>query len=130
MQLSLHRDAKGAKQKEGGRGFLCGLWIRIGVQNGHLVGGDSLDVRLLLAGGAARRGSTGGWRGGGGGGGGAGSAAAAAGVVVVVVGGVRGACAAGGRRGVVLLFGLLAGELGDAEDELQAAQFDVAAVVE
>lgn len=87
------------------------------MQCGHLVGGDSLSVGLVLAGGAAGCGSVGRRCGGGGGGGGAGSAAANGG-------------ATGGRRGGLLLFGLLTGELGDAEDELEAAQLDVAAVVE
>lgn len=87
------------------------------MQYGHLVGGwDSLSVRLVLAGGAARCGSVGQWWCGGGGGGGAG-------------GGV-GSDAGGGGGGALLLFGLLTGELGDAEDELEAAQLDVAAVVE
>lgn len=87
---------------------------------GHLVGGDSLCFGLILAGGAADCGSAG-WCGdGGGGGGGAGSGAGHTG---------SGAGAAGGY-GRLLFFGLLVSELGDAEDELQAAQLDVAAVVE
>lgn len=90
------------------------------MRNGHLVGGGRLRVRLVLAGGAARCGSAGWrWRGGergGGAGGGAGGAAA------------DGAAQRGGGR--LLFFGLLTGELGDAEDKLEAAQFDVAAVVE
>lgn len=86
------------------------------MQCGHLVRGDSLSVGLVLAGGAAGCGSVGRRCGGGVGGGGAGSAAAAG--------------ATSGRRGGLLLFGLLSGELGDAEDELEAAQLDVAAVVE
>lgn len=117
VQLSLHCDSKRCKTKRG-RGFPCGLRDRVGVRNGHLVGGRRLGVRLVLAGGAARRGSTGWrWRGGDGGGGAGGGADHAAAV---------GAAQSG--RG--LFFGLLAGELGDAEDELEAAQFDVAAVVE
>lgn len=87
------------------------------MRNGHLVRGRRLSVRLVLAGGAARRGSTG-WRrrGGDGAGGGADHAAAVG--------------AAQSGRGRLLFFGLLTGKLGDAEDELEAAQFDVAAVVE
>lgn len=105
------------KRREEGRGrdFLCGLRDRVGVQDGHLVGGRSLSVGLVLAGRAAHCGS-----GGGGGGGSAGGDAAAAG------GGVG---AARGGRDTPLFFGLLAGELGNAEDKLEASQFDVAAVV-
>lgn len=85
------------------------------MQCGHLVGGwDSLSVRLVLAGGAAGCGSVGQWWCGGGGG----------------VGSDAGGGGGGGGRGALLLFGLLTGELCDAEDELEAAQFDVAAVVE
>lgn len=95
------------------------------MQNGHLVGGNSLSVCLILAGGAAHCGSIGWWWcGGGGGGGGAGSGAGC----TAAAGG--GASTTGGRRGGLLLFGLLTGELGDAEDKLEASQFDVAAVVE
>lgn len=121
MQLSLHCDSEGAKQKEGGRDFLCGLWNRVGVQYGHLVGRNSLSVGLILAGGAAHCGSTGGWRcGGGGGGAGHAAAADAAGI----------ASATCSRHGSRLFFGLLTGELGNAEDKLEASQFDVAAMVE
>lgn len=73
-----------------------------------MVGGGSISVSLVLTGGAAHCGSVG-WRGGGGHGVGT---------------------TAGGGRDTLLLFGLLTGKLGDAEDELEAAQFDVAAVVE
>ncbi len=96
------------------------------MQYGHLVGRDILSVGLILAGGAAHCGSVGWWwwlgegGGGGGAGSGAGRTAAAAG----------GASATGSRCGDLLLFGLLTGELGDAEDKLDAAQFDVAAMVE
>lgn len=123
VQLSLHCDLEGAKQKEGGRDFMCGLWNRVGVQYGHLVGRNSLSVSLILAGRAAHCGSTGWWwwcGGGGGAGIGAGRTAAAAG----------GASATGGRCGSLLFFGLLTGKFSDAEDKLEAAQFDVAAVVE
>lgn len=121
MQLSLHCDLEGAKQKEGGRDLMWGLWNRVGVY-GHLVGRNSLSVSLILAGWAAHCGSTGWWWCGGGGGAGigAGRTAAAAG----------GASATGGRRGSLLFFGLLTGKFGDAEDKLEAAQFDVAAMVE
>lgn len=102
------------------------------MQYGHLVGRNSLSVSLILAGRAAHCGSIGWWWrwgwwwcGYGGGWGGAGSgadhiAAAAAGD----------ASATGGRRGCLLFFGLLTGKLCDAEDKLEAAQFDVAAMVE
>lgn len=90
------------------------------MRNGHLVGGWRLGVCLVLAGGAARRGSAGWRRRGGDGGGGASGGADH----VTAVG------AAQSGRGRRLFFGLLAGELGDAEDELEAAQFDVAAVVQ
>lgn len=125
MQLSLHCDSEGAKQKEGGRDFLCGLQNRVGVQYGHLVGRNSFSVGLILAGGAAHCGSTG-WRwtwGGGGGGAGSGGGRAAA----AAAGGASATCT---RRGGLLFFGLLTGELGNAEDKLEASQFDVAAVVE
>lgn len=104
---------------------MCGLWNRVGVQYGHLVGRNSLSVSLILAGGAAHCGSTGGWccgGGGGGAGGGAGHAAAAD-----AAGGASATCS---RRGGRLFFGLLTGELGNAEDKLEASQFDVAAMVE
>lgn len=124
MQLSLHCDLEGAKQKEGGRDFLCGLWNRVRVQYGHLVGRNSLSVSLILAGGAAHCGSTGGWCcGGGGAGGGAGHAAATAAAGA-------GASATCSRRGCLLFFGLLTGKLSNAEDKLEASQFDVAAMVE
>lgn len=84
------------------------------MQYGHLVGRDSLSISLVLAGRAAHCGSVGWWWREGGGGVGAGS----------------GAGATGSRRGDLLLFGLLTGKLSDAEDKLEAAQFDVAAVVE
>lgn len=113
MQLSLQCDSKGAKQTEGrGRGFLCQLWNRVGVQNGHLVEGRSLSVCHVPAGQAVHCGSTGWWCGGGGAGSGA------------------GASAAHSRHGRLLLFGLFTGELRNAEDKLEASQFDVAAVVE
>lgn len=91
------------------------------MQNGHLVGGWRLSVSLVLVGGAARCGSTG-WRccGGDDGGGGAGSGASRA--------ATDGAAQSGCSH--LLFFGLLTGELGNAEDKLEAAQFDVAAVVE
>lgn len=100
-------------KKEGGRDFLCRLWNRVGVQCGHLVGRGSLSVGLILAGRAAHCGSVG-WGGCEGCGGGYGTAAAGE----------------AGYRGGLLLFGLLAGELCDAEEELEAAQLDVAAVVQ
>lgn len=91
------------------------------MQNGHLVGGWRLSVSLVLVGGAARCGSTGWWcYGGGDGGGGAGSGASRA----AADGAAQSGC------GHLLFFGLLTGELGNAEDKLEAAQFDVAAVVE
>lgn len=127
MQLSLHCDLEGAKQKEGGWGFLCELRNRVGAQYGHLVGRDSLSVGLILAGRATHGGSVRWWCGGDGGGGGAGHTAAAAASAAVAGGG---ACATGSRSGSLLFFGLLTGELCDAEDKLEAAQFDVAAVVE
>lgn len=116
VQLSLHCDSEGAKQTEGGRDFLCGLRNSVGVQYGHLVGRNSFSVGLVLAGGAAHCGSTGWWRWGGSGGAGSDAGRAAG-----------GACT---RRGGLLFFGLLAGELCNAEDKLEASQFDVAAVVE
>lgn len=123
MQLSLHCDSEGAKQKEGGQDFLCGLWNRVGVQYGHLVGRDSLSVGLIVARGAAHCGSTVLWwwwccGGRGGAGSGAGR-----------VGAAGGASAAGGRHGSLLFFGLLTGKLCDAKDKLEAAEFDVAAMV-
>lgn len=98
------------------------------MQYGHLVGRNSLSVCLILAGGAAHCGSTGWWCGGGGGDGGGGVGRVAAAAAAAAGGG--GACATSGRRGGLFLFGLLTGKLGDAEDELETAQFDVAAVVE
>lgn len=44
-------------KKRGGQDFLCGLWNRVGVQYGHLVGRDSLSVSLIMARGAAYCGS-------------------------------------------------------------------------
>lgn len=96
-----------------------GLRDRVGVQYGHLVGGCGLGISLALAGRAGGRGRAG-RRGGGGGGVEAGVPAAA----------VGGASAAGSGGGGGLLLGPLVGKLGDAEDELEAAQLDVAAVVE
>lgn len=90
------------------------------MQNGHLVGGWRLSVSLVLVGGAARCGSTGWWCCGGDGGGGAGSGASRA----AANGAAQSGC------GHLLFFGLLTGELGNAEHKLEAAQFDVAAVVE
>lgn len=110
------------QNKKGGQDFLCGSWNRVGPQYGHLVGSDSLSVSLILAGGAAHCGSVGGWwwwwRVGGGA---AGSGACCA---------VAGAHATGGRSSILLLFGVFTGKLSDAEDELEAAKFDVATMVE
>lgn len=131
VQLSLHCDLEGAKQYEGGWDFLRVLRNRVGVQYGHLVGRIGLSVGLVLAGGAAHCGSTGGWCGCGRGGrradSGAGHAAAAGGGGGSDGGGTS---ATRSRRHGLLFFGLLTGELGDAEDELEAPQFDVAAMVE
>lgn len=95
------------------------------MQYGHLVRGDSLSVGLVLAGGAAGCGSDGRgrwwWHGAEGQAGRAAAAAASAAAT---------GAASGGGRAALLLFGLLAAELGDAEDELEAAELDVAAVVE
>lgn len=82
------------------------------MQNGHLVEGRSLSVCLFPAGQAVHCGSIGWWCGGGGAGSGA------------------GASAAHSRHGSLLLFWLFTGELRNAEDKLEASQFDVAAVVE
>lgn len=131
VQLSLHCDLEGAKQYEGGRDFLRVLQNRVGVQYGHLVGRIGLSVGLVLAGGAAHCGSTGGRCGCGGGGrragSGAGHAAAGGGGGGGDGGGTSATCS---RRRGLLFFGLLTGELCDAEDELEATQFDVAAMVE
>lgn len=101
-----------------GEGQGVGLWDRGGVQYGHLVGGRRLRISLILAGGAAGRGRAGRWGGGGSGMEAGGTASA-----------VGGASATGSGQNGVLLLRPLAGELGDAEDELEATQFDVAAVV-
>lgn len=87
------------------------------------MGRYSLRVSLILVGKAARCSGAGGWWCGGVSGGGEGGAddTAAAGV---------GACATGSRCSGLLLFGLLTGKLSDAKDKLEAAQFDVAAMVE
>lgn len=130
VQLSLHCDLEGAKQYEGGRDFLRVLQNRIGVQYGHLVGRFSLSVGLVLAGGAAHCGSTGGRCGCGGGGRRAGSGAGHAAAGGAGGGDGGGTSATRSRRRGLLFFGLLTGELGDAEDELEAPQFDVAAMVE
>lgn len=123
MQLSLHCDSEVQNKKEGGQDFLCGLWNRVRVHYWHLVGRDSLSVCLVLAGGAAHCGSAGQWwcRGG------------VGGVVCICASctvAAAGASASGGRCDGRLLFGLFTGKLCDAEDKLQAAQFNVAPVVE
>lgn len=106
------------KNKKGD--FRCGLWNQIGPQYGHLWARlESLFVRPLLLGRGADSGSVGWW---------------CCGGVDVDEGGEAAGSAAVGAGGchnrLVFLFGLLAGELCDAEDKLQAAQFEVAAVVE
>lgn len=113
----------------GQRDFLPVLRNRASLQRGHLVGEVGLSVGLVLAGGAAHCGSTGGGRGRGRSGRSAGRVAQSGGGGGAVAGGGSGG-AAGGRCNSLLLFGLLTGELGHAEDELEAAQLDVAAVVE
>ncbi len=95
------------------------------MQYGHLVGRNSVGVGLIVTRGAAHRGSIGGWWCGGGGGSGAGSGA---GCAAAAAAGSAGAT--GDRCGRLLFFRLFTGELGDAEDKLEAAQFDVAAMVE
>lgn len=116
---------EGARER---RDFLPVLRNRAGLQRGHLVGEVGLSVGLVLAGGAAHCGSTGGGRGRGGGGRSTGRVAQSGGGGGAAVAG--GGSGGGGRRSGLLLLGLLAGELGHAEDELEAAQLDVAAVVE
>lgn len=126
MQISLHCNYRGAKQKEGGEGVLGGLWNRAGVQFGNLVGRNNLSVSFFLAGGTALCGSVGQWccwRGGCGGGGRVGGVAGCVTAAVT-------ASSSRSRGGGLFFFGLLACKLCDAEDKLQAAQFDVASVVE